>query len=223
MRATTRKAEPPELLAFGADHVCRLTGLSKRRLGYWDKTKFFAPQYAEENRRRPFSRIYSFRDVVGLRTVAVLRNTHGVPLQELRKVGAWLKKHHATPWASLTLYVSAKRVYFDDPRTGLRMEARPGGRAVLPFAMEEVANEMRGAAERLRRRTRDDEGRVVQNRYLVHNAPVLAGTRIPTTAVRHLREAGYTTAAIIREYPRLKPKDVRAALRYEKERRARAG
>lgn len=80
------------IVAFTADQVCQLTELTKRQLGYWDRTAFFPPHYADGNRRRPFSRIYDFRDVVGLRTLALLRNKHNVPLQQLRKAGAWHKK-----------------------------------------------------------------------------------------------------------------------------------
>jgi DNA-binding transcriptional MerR regulator len=85
-----------ELVAFTADHVARLTGLSKRQLGYWDKTEFFAPTLIDEFQRRAFGRIYSFRDVVGLRTIAILRNQHKIALQELRRVGAWLQREHET-------------------------------------------------------------------------------------------------------------------------------
>lgn len=208
-----------EILAFSADHASVLTGLSKRQLGYWDETGFFSPQFAEPNRRQVFSRIYSFRDVVGLRTIGLLRNTHKVPLQELRKVGAWLKREYRDPWASLKFYVAAKRVYFDDPSTGTRRGARPFEQAVLPFDMQEIAQEVSKEADRLRERQSTDVGKIVRNRYLVHNAPVVAGTRIPTSAVRNLRDAGYSTRAIIREFPRLKSRDVEAALKYEKKRK----
>ena len=87
-----------EMIAFTPDHVARLTGLTKRQLRYWDQTGFFNPTLIDEASER-FGRIYSFRDLVGLRTVAVLRNR--VPLQELRRVGEWLHRQHETPWASL--------------------------------------------------------------------------------------------------------------------------
>lgn len=80
-----------ELLAFTADHVARLTGLSNRQLRYWDQTGFFAPTHLDEHHRRAFGRIYSFRDVVGLRAISILRKTHKIPLQELRRVGEWLR------------------------------------------------------------------------------------------------------------------------------------
>ncbi len=44
---------------------------------------------------------------------------------------------------------------------------------------------------------------------------VLAGTRIPTGAIRRFAEAGYTVNQILREYPSLTREDVAAALAHE--------
>lgn len=44
----------PELAAFTADNVCRLTGLSARQVGYWAKTGFFSPTLLDEYGRRAF-------------------------------------------------------------------------------------------------------------------------------------------------------------------------
>jgi len=62
-----KKTNHALILAFSADDVCRVTGLSQRQLAYWDKTGFFAPEFASP-KERPFARVYSFRDVVGLRS-----------------------------------------------------------------------------------------------------------------------------------------------------------
>src|SRR5207253_10687382 len=126
------------VVAFTADHVCRLTGLTKRQLSYWDRTGFFPPHYADDNRRRPFSRIYDFRDLVGLRTIALLRNKYNIPFQQLRRAGAWLARHHETPWASLKFYIGGGKVFFDDPESGERMATEPQGQEVFPVEMVEV-------------------------------------------------------------------------------------
>src|SRR5271156_6700053 len=91
--------------AFSADHVIRLTGLSRTQLRYWDATGFFRPRYAFENRRSPFSRIYSFQDVVGLRTLGILRRKHKIPLQHLRRIAKELTRHVKNPWSDTMLYV----------------------------------------------------------------------------------------------------------------------
>jgi DNA-binding transcriptional MerR regulator len=208
-----------EIVAFTADHVCRLTGLSAHQLRYWDATDFFSPTLLNEHRRRTFGRIYAFRDLVGLRVIAMLRNTHGVPLQELRKVGAWLQARHNEPWSSLRFSVAGKRVFFHDPDTGVPTEPKGEGQRVLNIALQPIANEMRDAASRLRDRSTGQIGKIDRNRYVVHNAHVAAGTRIPTTAIWNLREAGYPTKAILCAYPRLRLKDIRAALHFEARRR----
>lgn len=210
-----------DFYAFNADHVCRLSGLSQRQLAYWDTTGFFSPAYAEQDRRLPFSRVYSFQDIVGLRTIATLRKSFDVSLQELRHVARWLKEHPADSWANLTLYVVGRRVYFDDADSGARLAARPDGQTVLPVHMEPIVRAARVDVERLRERTAEMVGQIERHRYVAHNAPVLAGTRVPASAVWNLAQAGYNTAAIIREYPRLRPADIEAALAFECARRER--
>src|SRR5690348_14440076 len=135
-----------ELAAFTAEHVCRLTGVSARQLGYWDSTDFFSPELLEGYRRRAFGRIYSFRDVVGLRTIAILRNEHRVPLQELRRVGEWLSARIDRPWSSLQFALKGRRVVFLDPGSSAIVEPRGAGQEVLPIALEPIANEMRSEA-----------------------------------------------------------------------------
>lgn len=202
-----------EIVAFTSEHVCRLTGLSGRQVRYWDETGFFSPTLVHGYRRKAFGRIYSFRDVVGLRTIAILRKK--LPLQELRRVGEWLKQHHQSPWSSLRFALAGRKVVFFDPITGVPTEARGKGQEVLDVALEPIAHEMRQAAEQLRERRPTQIGQIVRNRYVVHNAWTVAGTRIPTQAIWNFHQAGYDNTAILGEYPRLTEKDIQAAIEFE--------
>jgi DNA-binding transcriptional MerR regulator len=208
---------PVELVAFTPDHVARLTGLSKRQLRYWDQTGFFNPTLIDDAHQRSFGRIYSFRDLVGLRTIAILRDR--VPLQELRKVGEWLHGQHETPWASLRFGLVGRTVVFTDPASGAHVVPKGKGQTVLDVALEPIAADMRDASAKLRERAKEQLGQIQRNRFVVHNAWVVAGTRVPTEAVWNFHAAGYDTDAIIREYPRLTPKDVRAAIAFERRRK----
>jgi uncharacterized protein (DUF433 family) len=208
-----------ELLAFTTEHVCRLTGLSVRQVRYWDDTGFFSPTLVH-GVRRAFSKIYTFRDVVGLRTIAILRNQHRIPLQELRRVGEWLRAHYQTPWSSLRFALSGRKVAFFDPVAGVAMEAGDAKQTVLTIALEAIANEMQKAADRLRERDASQIGHIVRNRYVVHNAWTLAGTRVTTEAVWNFHQAGYKPEKIIEEYPRLTRKDIQEAIRFEAKRKA---
>jgi len=214
-----RGQAPPELIAFTSDHVARLTGLSRRQVRYWDDTGFFEPTLLADHSRKAFGRVYSFRDVVGLRTIGVLRNEHHVPLQELRRVGDWLQREHETPWASLRFGLVGRKVHFNDPKSGQFTEASGRGQRVLPIEIQEIATQMHLAADKLRQRQPAQLGQITRNRYVVHNEPVVSGTRIPTRAVWNFHSAGYSAAAIIREYPRLTKRDIVAAVDFERHRK----
>jgi uncharacterized protein (DUF433 family) len=213
-----------EQFAFSAEQVSRLTSLSLRQLAYWDETEFFEPEYAPGYTFGAFSRVYSFRDVVGLYTIGLLRKKFKFPLQKLRLVGRYLKQYDEAPWSALALYVQADDIVFRDPSHGgeFASAVKPGQR-VFPLEMQVVAQHLETRANRLRWRRSNQYGKITRKRYVVHNAPVLAGTRITTRAVWNLHLAGYNTNSIISEYPRLRPEDVEAALTFERKRRAKAG
>jgi uncharacterized protein (DUF433 family) len=197
--------------AFGADHVIRLTGLSKAQLRYWDNMGFFEPAYAYVDRRSPYSRIYSFKDVVGLRVLSLLRMQHKISLARLRKTADALSKYSKTPWSDLVLYVLGREVYFDEPETGkvrgvLNME-------YTTFPLISVIDDIRNKSLQLRERTPEQFGQVEKHRFVAHNARVIAGTRIPINAIRRLSDAGYGISEIKAEYPTLTDADVEVALR----------
>jgi uncharacterized protein (DUF433 family) len=203
------------IFAFGADHVTRLTGLSKGQLRYWDNTRFFRPRYAFEYRRSPFSRVYSFKDVVGLRTLGILRKTHRIPLQNLRKVAQELGRHIADPWADTVLYVRGKEVLFKEPDTQ-KVRGALTGQYEASILLQRIAHDMVVESNKLKARTAMQVGRIERKRYIQHNAWVVAGTRIPIKAIWRFHDAGYSTEEIIREYPSLTEKDIRAAISHRR-------
>lgn len=208
--------------AFSTFHVCRLTGLSLRQLSYWDNTEFFSPYYAAENRRSPFSRVYSFEDLVGLRVIAILRNDRKIPLQKLRKVAEELSKYHPRPWSGLVLYVVGKDVFFKEPKAEIIRKAGDP-QAVFALALDAITTDMQSKADALRLRKADQIGRIERHRNIVHNAWTLAGTRIPTKTIWRYHRAGYDTAAIMKDYPQLTSEDVSSAISHEQRLARRAG
>jgi len=205
-----------DVKAFSAENVHRLTELSHAQLRYWDQTGFFNPTYADEERHSPHSRVYSFRDLVGLRTIALLRNHYHKPLQTLRKVGQLLKQHHNTPWSSLVLFVAGKEVFFQEPNSDVVRDAIAGHQQAIRLDLKVVSEDLRSAANKLRDRTPDEYGNVERRRYVLHNQWVITGTRIPTSAILEFRNAGYDTAAILKEFPRLTRQDIEAAIKHER-------
>lgn len=196
---------------FGADHVQRLTGLSAFQLREWDKAEFFAPQYAYENRRVAAGRVYSFQDLVGLRTLAVLSKTHRIRLPELKKTAKSLSQWSSTPWASLTLYVLNREVHFQNPTTG-NIEGAITGQLAVAIPLQDVMANMRKEASRLAMRPKESVGNLDRRKFRMHNAWCVAGTRIPVSAIYSFTDVGYRPKQIIEQYPDLTIKDVKAAL-----------
>ena len=199
--------------AFTEEQVERLTGLTKGQLRYWARTGFFSPHLVDE-RRRAYGRIYSFRDVVGLKTLGILRNEKKVPLQHLREVAKKLSHLKDDLWTKTVLYVLRRRVVIHEERTG-RLQDPVTGQYVNGLALQKVMSDVTKDAERLRRRPSDRVGKIERNRLVAHNAFVVAGTRVPTAAIKRFHDAGYSTAGIIREYPDLTESDIAAALAHE--------
>ena len=206
MRADSLPDGP--ICAFSAQHVCELTGLSDSQLRYWNKTGFFRPE-AGPIRRGPYKRIYSFRDVVGLRTLALLRQN--VSLQWLRRASEELHKYFKHPWSTLKFYTRGADVVFESERGGF-ISAGDAHQRAFDIQLQRVTDDMLAAVERLRERKKEEIGRISQHRYTVNNRPVIAGTRIPVSAIWEFHKAGYSEEQIMSEYPRLQPADVRAAI-----------
>jgi uncharacterized protein (DUF433 family) len=201
------------LQAFTEDHVIRLTGLSRSQLRAWDRIGFFRPNYAYEDRHQPYSRIYSFQDVVGLRTIAVLRQQYRISLQQLRKVATELIARGFGHWAEIKLYVVKGQVHFRRPGSADVEGVWDGQLAMVPVI--EVIQDVEERVRDLRQRKAEQRGHIERHKYVVRNASVIAGTRIPTAAIRRFREAGYSVDEIIRQYPTLAREDVEAAIAHE--------
>lgn len=194
------------IAAFSAEQVVRITGLTPRQLSYWDQTGFFRPQYATENRRIAYSRVYSFSDLVALRTLSVLTNDHNVTMHELKRVADRLSKYSTRPWAEIKLGVWKRKVQWIEPDTGL--PAGVDDKQYLMVDMFDIINDMKEEVNKARNRDASEIGKVVQHRYVAHNLPVVAGTRIPTRTIMRFHEAGYSPAEIVAEYPTLTEQDV---------------
>lgn len=200
------------IAAFAEEQASLLTGLTVHQLRHWDRTGFFTPQFADENRRNAYSRVYSFKDLVSLQILRALRNDLGVSLQHLREVKEALTHLGDDKWSSTVLCVLNKKVVLWD-------SARPvepvSGQLVFQVPLHVARANMEAAVKSLRKRNPATIGKIERHRRTAHNMPVIGGTRIPVEAVKSFARAGYDTKRILAEYPDLTKEDVEAALRYE--------
>lgn len=197
--------------AFSEDQVSRLTGISVHRLRYWDRTSFFCPSFAAENRRIAFSRVYSFTDIAALRVLNVLINQHNVPVSHLRKVSGKLGSMDNGAWHRTTLYVMNRKVIFDDPEDGHQREV-VSGQYMIGIPLEKVMSDTRKDVRMLSTREPSQIGQVSKNRLISHNMAVIAGTRVPIKSIKEFAAAGYSAEQIVTEYPTLTIEDIKAVL-----------
>jgi DNA-binding transcriptional MerR regulator len=203
------------LAAFSEEQVSRVTGLSIGRLRYWARIGFFKPSFVEDDTRLPYSRFYSFKDVVALRTLEKLRVGNGVPLQHLRQVAEKLSHLKEDLWTNTTLFVANRKVVFSDPITQTPQEV-VSGQFVIEYPLIEEIKATSAEIEAAAIRSAHQIGQVVKIRSINRNAWTISGTRISIDSVKRLHEDGYSVEEIIAEYPDLTEADVQAALSHEK-------
>lgn len=195
--------------AFTEEQVGRLTGLTKDQLRYWDKTGFFEPTLAYENRRSPYSRIYSFDDVISLQVLSELRNKYRVPLQHLRKIRDRLALPQST-WAEDEIFVKGKKVYFRN-EVGSYRSAETGEDTLPSIPLQRVVSSTKQNIKKIMRRSSDDIGQVSDVRRGGKILKYFSGTRIPVEVIREYYDDGYDDNSILSDYPTLTPEDLARA------------
>jgi uncharacterized protein (DUF433 family) len=198
------------IAAFSEEQAARLTRVTVSQLRYWDKTHFFSPTFPSD---ATVGRVYAFHDILSLRVLNALRNQFGVPLPHLRAVKERLAHLAEDRWTGTKLWVLNKKVVWQDPHTAQPQEVL-SGQYVVPVDLGVVLEDTVRDVREMNRRSTEDVGHVAKSRFVSHNEPVIAGTRIRVRAIKRFHEAGYTVDQIMQEYPDLTEEDVRAALEY---------
>lgn len=199
-------------LAFPDKRAAELAGITMRQLRHWEKTGLVVPSVQRQISPRNTVRLYSFQDLVELLVVAELRHRPEISLQHIRRV----VRHVSTldfdaPLRELKFATRGKEIYIQLPDGSWSGDPVPDQVIFRQaIALDDVVAKIGRTGER------DPEavGEVTRRRGVQRSKPVFAGTRIPVAAVQRYLDAGYDTAAIIREYPSLTPEDVETARRY---------
>jgi DNA-binding transcriptional MerR regulator len=198
--------------AFTSDKVSRLTGLTRRRLQYWDERGFISPNLSKSVEGRGHRRLYDFKDLVSLRVATQLRS-EGVSLQEIRRtVGHLRGLDYQHPLAEIRFEQVKGRLYFQEAGT-IRSGRRPE-QVIATFAIpfRAIVHRLEQDIAKLDRRP---FGRIERRRGVLGSKPVIAGTRIPVASIQRLSSAGASVTRIRQLYPDLTGKDIRAALAAE--------
>jgi len=202
------------LSAFGKEATARVTGLSERRLARWAREGWFTPSYGDPERPAAFGQLYSYADLVRLRTAAALME-RGVPVRRALAAVRGRTPLEQQQVPGTALYVVDREVV----RQG-EAGARTGTEAVEPGP---VAAEVEERVRRLGERTPEQIGATERRRGLVNGWELFAGTRIPVGTIVGLLEDGWPRSEILANYARLRDPDLDVADARLRERHVIAG
>ncbi len=82
--------------AFTTDQTSRLTGCTPSQLRYWDNVRLVQPSIQQTGRRPGVRRLYSFRDLVILRSIRSLKD-NGMSLQRIRRAWGYFRRNGMDP------------------------------------------------------------------------------------------------------------------------------
>lgn len=198
--------------AFTLEQAAAVAHVSERRVVYWARKDVIVPTLVYDTTSRPYRYLYDFVDVVGLRTLGMLRDQFDLSLQQLRKAYEYLREHSDRPWSELRFWVRGKELLFTDPRSRQVVSASRPGQTAIAIELEPVARKVRDEAQALARRNPDDIGKTDRKRNVQGNRVVVKGTRVPVQSIINLSEDGYSPEKIVRAYPSLTLDDVKIVL-----------
>jgi len=199
-------------MSFPADLTSVLTGATMHQLAQWRRGD--PPLLTPEHGNRP-EVLYSFRDVVALRTIVKLRSQ--VPLQRIRKAFASLQDLDLTDHPSrYTLFTDGDSVFLVEGEEATDLVKKPGQRVLvtlddvfrpfLNFRDEEVVDFIHPRPRLEVRETR------------LGGWPTIIGTRVPYDTVANLVATGDVPADAVSEYfPTVDPGDVDDAVDFGKQ------
>jgi len=138
---------------YNTKTVSRIIGVTARQLGHWDKTGLVKPSIAQAEGKGT-RRLYSFLDIVQIRTAKALRDV-GVSLQKIRRCVAFLRKHAPEiehPLAELKLLTDGQHIFVLTANKDVIMDTLNAGQFVLSIAIGQIVNNLKAEIVQLTQR-----------------------------------------------------------------------
>jgi uncharacterized protein (DUF433 family) len=199
----------PDVFAVTDKRARQLARISMRQLRYWEQTGLIVPSVRRKVSPGKTVRLYGFEDLLELLVAAELRHRPGISLQHIRRLIAHLRERDfAVPLRELKFATSGNKIFVQYPDGSWSGDPEPDQ---IMFYQAVVLDLVEARLKSAGKREPDAQGKVVKRRGVQGGKPIFAGTRIPVATVQRYLQAGYSTEAIIKEYPALTPSDIAAA------------
>ena len=189
-------------MAFPVPIASVLTGATARQLAYWRKHTPSAPPLLVPEGKRRGRYLYSWADVVALRSIVYLRQEKSLP--RIRRAVATLRRLEANEWTHLAAYrlISTPSSILVQTPSGqlLDLEHRPG--TVLDeVLMRDVLAPFETRSGRVVPALEHPRPRLAVDPTVLGGYPVIAGTRVPFDVVAALAEDELEPDEIADAYP----------------------
>ena len=150
---------------FNTKTISQIIGVTARQLGYWDKTGLLKPSIAQAEGRGT-RRLYSFLDMVQIRTAKALRD-QGMSLQKIRRCVAYLRKQRKevehplarseaegrSSFSELKLLTDGQAIFVLTANKDVILDTLNSGQLVLSLAIGQLVNDVRAQVEKLTQRS----------------------------------------------------------------------
>ena len=179
---------------FNTKTVSRIIGVTARQLGYWDQTGLVKPSIAQAEGQGT-RRLYSFLDIVQIRTAKALRD-QGVSLQKIRECVAFLRKQKKEiehPLAELKLLTDGQSIFVLTANKDVIMDTLNAGQLVLSIAIGQFVNNLK--AEIVQMTQRFVENVVVDDfeyQVVIESDPEAGGYVVECPAIKGCVSQGET-------------------------------
>jgi predicted RNase H-like HicB family nuclease len=137
---------------FNTKSIAKITGLTQRRIDYWDTTHFIKPSIREATGTGS-ARLYAFSDLVQLKVAKTLLDK-GISLQKIRKSINYLKKHMPEiekPLAELRFLTDGETIFVLTNKKQEIIDTLKSGQIVFSIALGEILEDLQGEIVKLQK------------------------------------------------------------------------
>ncbi|MCI0424323.1 MAG: helix-turn-helix domain-containing protein [Actinobacteria bacterium] len=130
--------------AYTAEQACRLSGCTHHQLRYWDRVGLVSPSVQGSGGRPGVRRLYSFRDLVGLRVVRSLLD-NGMSLQRVRRAWDYLRREASMDehLAEVKLVTDGVTIFAVSSDDGELLDVLRQGQLSFFVAIKDIAAEVK--------------------------------------------------------------------------------
>ncbi len=210
------------ILAFNLEQAASVTRLAPQRIRRWSLAGIITPSIRSGPAGSPYRFLYSFEDLVGLRTLGRLLATRMFSLPQLKLAARYMRQFYHQPWAQASFLIDGNQLLIRHPNGENVVSLLKPGQARMPlaFSWEQIRQEVEEGARLLQMRSPEQIGALERHWNVLHNKWRIAGTRIPTSLVLECVQSGMSDGEILEAYPTLRIADISAAMAHEEARLA---